>query len=159
MRVSTLICKLAVQSTAKHTKRQLMACFMREVYSSFNVRKINCVVQEVLLSTLFTHSLWIEDIKSCYCLDMCRCTWDANFENLKHTRHTMWLLQPHIAYFIIFFLIPVSSRICWLHLVKFHESLLTNVAFVFEIPFTCVWSLSLQKLSCVYFLKWVAVEM
>lgn len=61
---------------------------MREVYSSFNVRKINCVVQEVLLSTLFTHSLWIEDIKRCYCLDMCRCTWDANFVNLKHTRHT-----------------------------------------------------------------------
>lgn len=82
-----------------------MACFTREVYSSFNVRKINCAVQEVLLSTLFTHSLWIEDIKSCYSPDMCRCTWDANFENLKHTRHTIivtTLIALGLFYYVLF---------------------------------------------------------
>lgn len=81
MRVRTLICKLVVQSTVKHTNRQLMVCFMRELYSSFNVRKINVALQEVLLSTLFTYSLWIAGIKSCYCPDKKRHTRDTNFEN------------------------------------------------------------------------------
>lgn len=50
-------------STAKHTNRQLMVCFTREVYGFFNVKEINCDVQEILLSTLFTQSLWVEDKK------------------------------------------------------------------------------------------------
>lgn len=40
-----------------------MVCFTREVYGFFNVKEINCDVQEILLSTLFTPSLWVEDKK------------------------------------------------------------------------------------------------
>jgi len=38
---------------------------MRELYDSFKVKKINYLLQEVILSALFTHSLRLEAIKSC----------------------------------------------------------------------------------------------